>query len=121
MGGDVLLGAFLEGLSTRNLQQRVCTRLALSLQRISAIEKHPLGVARFCARICQAYQRIWSQPHVVGLAQPFIAKNPAARLPLRNLEVGTIADGITAWLLGSSNRPGSWILLHTALLCTILA
>src|SRR5215831_12640492 len=113
MGGDVLLGAFLEGLSTRNLQQRVCTRLALSLQRISAIEKHSLGVARFRARIRQGYQRIWSQPHVVGLAQPFIAKNPAARVPLRNLEVGTIADSITAWLLESSNSPRCWIFLHS--------
>src|SRR5262249_43039771 len=60
----------------------------------------------------QAYQRIRAEPHLVGFTQPFITKNPAASVPLRNLEVGTIADSITAWLLESSNRPRRWIFLH---------
>src|SRR5215469_14141045 len=110
---DVLLGAFLEDFSTRNLQQGVCARLAFSVQRIDVIEKHSFGAARLSACVRQAYQRIRAEPHVVGFTQPFITKNPAASVPLRNLQVGTIADSITAWLLESSNRPRCWIFLHS--------
>src|SRR5262249_517340 len=91
-------------LSTHNLQQSVCSRLALRMERINAVEKHSLGVARLGACVCEADQRIWPEAHIVSPAKPLVPKNPAAGVPLRNLEVGAIADGVTARLLESSDR-----------------
>src|SRR5262249_39603830 len=109
---DEFEGAPLERLGAFACGACGASACSLGFERIFAARQHtPIfdcPLTRFGER------DVFVRPHayVARFAVPHVAENPALRVPLRDLQIGAVADSVTTGLGERGHLPGGKLALH---------
>src|SRR5262245_2990256 len=103
--GDVALGALSEGHRLGRMQGGFLARVGPAFDRIDTLEQETAVCTRLLTSFGQRHKVGRSQADMVTSARPLVAEHPGASVVARDLQIGAVADGVSARRLERRDLP----------------